>query len=112
LDRFKELESELNEFKNIRAAEFELSKLDKWMINRLGVVRKETGGAPEKRKGKGAIRFYWHPAKERVRGDGRFVIHVLHKKREVVVTNNFRKFAYHILMEIIACMKLEAERER
>ena len=45
-------------------------------------------------------------------GDGNFTIHVNHKKREMVVTNRFRKFVYGTLVKAIAYMKLEAERER
>lgn len=49
---------------------------------------------------------------ERALGDGNFTIHVNHKKREMVVTNRFRKFVYGTLVKAIAYMKLEAERER
>lgn len=112
MDKFEKLESELNGFKSIRAAEFELSKLEKWMFDSLGVERINTGKAPGKKKGQGAKRFYKHDALKRVDGDGNFTIHVEHKKREVLITNKFRKFVYHTLMKIIACMRVEAERER
>ncbi len=111
MDRFEELESELNGFKSIRAAEFELSKLEKWMFDRLQVERLPTGKGPGKKKGQGSKRFYRHPAKERALGDGNFTIHVIHKKREMVITNSFRKFVFGTLLEAIAYMKLEEESE-
>lgn len=110
VDRFEELVTELNVFKNIRAAKFELSKLEKWMFDRLQVERLPTGKGPGKKKGQGSKRFYKHLAMERVLGDGNFTIHVIHKKREMVITNSFRKFVYGTLVEAIAYMKLEEEK--
>ena len=49
MDKFNELLNELDGFKNIRAAEFELSKLEKWMFTRLGVERLKTGKGPSKK---------------------------------------------------------------
>ena len=101
----------LDEFKRIRGSEFELKELEDWMVETLGVTRIQTGKALGKKKGQGSKRFYFHRLKKEYEGDGHFTIHVLHKKKERILTINFQKKIYPILSKIIYYMTVETKGE-
>lgn len=110
MTRSERLRKELEEFKNDRRAERILAEIEKWMISELGVARIETGAGAGKKKGKGSVRTYYHKAIETLNGHGHFVVHVLHKKREMIRRVNFRKFLYPQLKVILDWIEVEEEK--
>jgi hypothetical protein len=109
LTRSEKLRKELEEFKNDRRAERTLAEIEKWMISELGVTRIETGSGAGKKKGKGSVRTYYHEAIEALNEHGHFVVHVLHKKREMILRASFRRFLYPWLKVILDWIEAEEE---
>jgi hypothetical protein len=82
------LNQDLEEFKKITKSEIPFKDIKKWMINELGVEEIKTGKG--KKKGKGSIRFFRHPAFLEINEHGHFTVHVLHKKREMILRVNLK----------------------
>ncbi len=96
----EELERELEKLKAKRSSEFDLKPIEKWMFKDLGVKRLKSKG--------GSAVVYEHPAFKEVKEDGNFVVHLKHGgKREKITRQNFVRYLYKRLKEIIEFMRKE-----
>lgn len=99
----KALRDKLEEFKRIKASEYDFRPIEKWMINELGVQ-------PLPLKG-GSHVFYEHRLlKKYAPFDGHFQVAL--KKGKTIYRRNFLEYTYKTLKKIIDCMELEVQGER
>ena len=91
MSKIDENRAKLEEIKQLRKGEIPLGPIEKWMIQELEVER-----LPSK-KTKGSIIKYRHKAFENPDNvEGNFVIHKLHKKREMIRLQNLHYLVQRI----------------
>lgn len=106
LSKIEELKAELEKFKRIQKSEIELGPIERWMTKELGVERLSS------KKSKGSIIKYRHLAfKTPENPEGHFVIHKMHKKREMIRRSNFHEFLAKRLETILAYLETEVNSE-
>lgn len=101
MSKYDYLLKELENFKNSPSHEIELKDLEKKLFNHLGMVR-------EKKKGKGSVVVYSHPALKAINEHGHLTIHKIHgKKREIMRKINFKNYTYNLIKFIIEHLETE-----
>lgn len=106
-----ELQIKLDAFKADRRAELEFGPIEKFMLEKLGVKKIETGKQQDKRKGQGSKLFYYHPALKEWGQPGQFTVHRMHKKRLMIYKRNFDRHLYPVLEKIIIALAKETNGE-
>lgn len=79
------------------------------MVKELGIERVLTGKGVGKKRGKGPIVTYFHPAMKTFNETGNFTIHLEHKKREVIRRIDFSTYRYKPLCRIIDWLQVEEQ---
>jgi len=105
LSNIDELRNELLEIKNSGLKIINLKDVEKFMINKLDVVRIKTGKGPGKKKGKGSVITYFSKIKKENEHDGHFTIHKFHKKKEEITKIDFKRYLYPVLDRILNYME-------